>query len=240
MVGRPVIPFDGLARGLFAMKPFIRPMIVMSLILLVPIVPFLLFGATFEAWVERWSEQPSSGPMTAAIIIGLLATDILLPTPSSMISTLGGWQLGWLGGTLASWVGMTLGAVIGFVLARRWGRPLALWFSREDDLDRMQGLSQRFGPAVLIISRGVPVLAEASVLLMGIHQLSWRRFLPAVLLSNLGIAFAYSAFGKYAERNQLLPLALGVSIALPVLLATMMTRLLPVSPKEETTKNDES
>ncbi len=209
------------------MKPFIRPMIVMSLILLVPIVPFLLFGADFESWVDDWSQQPYSKPATAAIIIGLLATDILLPTPSSMISTLGGWQLGVIGGTLASWIGMTLGAVIGFLLARRWGRPLAAWLSSEEDLDRMHGLSQRFGPAVLIFSRGVPVLAEASVLLMGIHQLSWKRFLPAVVLSNLGIAFAYSAFGDYAEENQWLPLALGVSIALPVLLATMVARFFP-------------
>jgi len=208
------------------MKPFIRPMIVMSLILLVPIVPFLLFGADFETWVEQWSEQPYSTPMTAAIVIALLASDILLPTPSSMISTLGGWQLGWFGGTLASWAGMTLGAVIGFALARRWGRPFALWLSTEEDLDRMRGLSQRFGPAVLIFSRGVPVLAEASVLLMGIHQLSWQRFFLAVVSSNLGIAFAYSAFGDYAQQNQWLPLALGVSIALPVLLAFTVQRWL--------------
>ena len=226
------------------MKPFIRPMIVMSLILLVPIVPFLLFGADFEAWVEHWSQQPYSKPATALIIIGLLATDILLPTPSSMISTLGGWQLGVVGGTLASWVGMTLGAVIGFALARRWGRPFVLWLSREEDLQRMHGLSQRFGPAVLIVGRGVPVLAEASVLLMGMHHLSWRRFLPAVLLSNLGIAFAYSAFGDFAEQHQWLPLALGVSIALPVLLATMVTRFLSnsrtTSPlASETTNHDE-
>lgn len=209
------------------MKPFIRPMIVMSLILLVPIMPFLLFGANFEAWVKQWSEEPYSKPVTALVIVGLLATDILLPTPSSMISTLGGWQLGVIGGTLASWIGMTLGAVIGFALARRWGRPFALWMSSEEDLERMHRLSQRFGPAVLIVGRGVPVLAEASVLLMGIHRLSWRRFMPAVLLSNLGIAFAYSAFGDFAEHNQWLPLALGVSIALPVLLATMVSRFLP-------------
>lgn len=226
------------------MKPFIRPMIVMSLILLVPIVPFLLFGANFEAWVVQWSKHPYSQPATALVIIGLLATDILLPTPSSMISTLGGWQLGIVGGTLASWIGMSLGAIIGFLLARRQGRPLALWLSSEEDLDRMHGLSQRFGPVVLVFGRGVPVLAEASVLLMGIHQLSWRRFLPAVLLSNLGIAFAYSAFGNYAEQNQWLPLALGVSIALPVLLATMVGRFLPstrttLSHETDTTARDE-
>ena len=84
------------------MKSFIRPMLVMSLILLVPIVPFLLFGTDFEAWVKHWSEQSYSKPATALIIVGLLATDILLPTPSSMLSTLGGWQLGIIGGTIGA------------------------------------------------------------------------------------------------------------------------------------------
>ena len=43
---------------------------------------------------------------------------------------------------------------------------------------------------------------------------------------NLGIAFAYSAFGDYAQQNQWLPLALGVSIALPVVLAFAVQRWL--------------
>lgn len=211
------------------MRPFIRPMIVMSLILALPIVPFLLFGEQFTAWFERWKQQPSSVPTTAAIIIGLLASDILLPTPSSMISTFGGWYLGWWLGTIVSWIGMSLGATIGFGLAKTWGRPVALWLARESDLERLRDLSARFGPAVLVLTRGVPVLAEASVLLMGIHQLAWRHFLPAVLLSNLGIALAYSAFGDYAEQHQWLPLALGVSIALPVLLAAVVQRWLMAS-----------
>jgi membrane protein DedA with SNARE-associated domain len=79
--------------------------------------------------------------------------------------------------------------------------------------------SGRLGPLLLVLGRGVPVLAEATVLLCGMHGLSWRRFLPPVLLSNLGLAIAYAAFGQLAERYQWLPLALAVSIALPVLMA---------------------
>lgn len=111
--------------------------------------------------------------------------------------------------------------MLGFALARKWGRSFVLWFSTEKELDRMKRLNDRHGPGALVIARGVPVLAEASVLLMGVHGLSWRRFLPPVLLSNLGIAFAYSKFGAYAEQHQWLPLALGVSIALPVFLTTI-------------------
>lgn len=209
------------------MRELLRTLPLMCIVLLVPVLPFLFFGDQFEDWLRRFAEgRPSDSAATAAVV-GLLATDILLPVPSSVISTLSGWQLGWWRGTLATWIGMNLGAMIGFLLARRWGQPLALWFSKAEDLERMRRVSDRYGPYVLAVTRAVPVFAEASVLIAGIHGLSWRRFLPAVLLSNLGIAVAYAAFGDYAQRHQWLPLALAVAIAIPVLVASAAHRWLP-------------
>jgi 3-dehydroquinate synthase len=52
----------------------------------------------------------------------------------------------------------------------------------------MDNLGQRFGSGILVITRALPILAEAAVLLMGTVDLPWRQFLPAVMLSNLGIA----------------------------------------------------
>lgn len=209
------------------MRELFRTLPLMCVVLLVPVIPFLFFGGRLEDWLRGVAEDPPSMMTTAALVISLLATDILLPIPSSVISTLSGWQLGWWRGTLATWVGMNLGATIGFALARRWGQPFALWFSKGEDLEKMRQVSDRFGPTVLVLTRAMPVFAEASVLIAGIHRLSWRRFLPAVALSNLGIAIAYSVFGDYAERHQWLPLALGVSVAVPVLVAAIAKRFLP-------------
>ena len=204
------------------MKSMLRSISLVSVVLLVPVVPFLLFGPTLEAWAERIVREPMPIWMSALAVVGLLSTDILLPVPSSVISTLGGWQLGWQAGTLFSWIGMNAGAALGFGLARRWGRPFALRLSRSEDLGKMQLLSDRYGPFVLVLTRAVPILAEASVLLLGIHRLAWRRFLPPILLSNLGIALAYSAFGNVAQRYDWLPLALGVAVAMPVVLAMLL------------------
>ena len=209
------------------MRELIRSLPLMCGVLLVPIIPFLFFGQRLEDWLRGMAENPPSDLVVSAWVIGLLSTDIFLPVPSSVIGTMSGWQLGWWRGTLATWTGMTLGAVLGFAMARRWGRTLALWFSKEKDLDRVRGLSDRFGPLILVITRGMPVLAEATVLMSGIHGLSWRKFLPAVLLSNLGIAVAYSVFGDYAEQHQWLPLALGVAVAVPILIAALGQRFLP-------------
>lgn len=203
------------------MRELLRPMLPMIVILAIPIVPFVLFGTQVESWFAAWKESPPAAPIVAAVVIGLLATDILLPIPSSVVATLAGYQLGAVGGTAATWAGMTLGAVTGFALARKFGPPFVSWLTRHADLARTKSLTDRFGPLVLVLGRGVPVLAEATVLLMGMHGLSWRRFLPPVLLANFGLALAYAVFGEVAQRNGLLPLALGVSIALPVVMVAL-------------------
>jgi len=193
-------------------------MLPMIVVLAVPIVPFLLFGQRVDAWLEHWRQQPPAWPLVAAVVIVLLATDVFLPIPSSLVSTLAGSQLGAIGGTAASWVGMSSGAILGFAIARRFGPALVAWMTRADDLRRAAALIERWGPLLLVLGRGVPVLAEATVLLFGMHGLTWRRFLPPVLLANLGLALAYSLFGELAHQYHSLPLALGVAIALPVLM----------------------
>lgn len=209
------------------MRELFRTLPLMCVVLLVPIVPFLFLGGHVDDWLRGLAENPPEPVATFALIVGLLATDILLPIPSSVISTLSGWQLGWFWGTLATWLGMNSGAMIGFALSRRYGRAFALYFSRGRDLEQIREVSDRYGPLVLVLTRAMPVFAEASVLMAGIHQLAWRRFLPAVVVSNLGIAIAYAAFGDYAERNQWLPLALAISIAVPVVVAGLARRWLP-------------
>jgi membrane protein DedA with SNARE-associated domain len=192
-------------------------MLPMFVVLAVPIVPFLIFGqAGVERAIENWRQNPPPPLFVAAAVISLLATDIFLPIPSSLVSTLAGWQLGALAGTAASWAGMTLGAALGFALAQWFGQPAVAWLTRPGDLARTRLLAERFGPALLVLGRGVPVLAEATVLLLGMHGMSWRQFLPPVLLANLGLALAYSVFGQVAERYQWLPLALAIAIAFPV------------------------
>ncbi len=203
------------------MQSILRPLIVITIVLLVPIVPFLFFGARLEAWFDDWAQRTTAPETIAMCVAGLLATDIFLPVPSSLVSTFAGATLGTLMGTAACWAGMSIGAILGFAVARRWGRPLAERFSRPEDLERMAQASRRYGPAVLIVARALPVLAEASVLLMGIHLLPWKKFLPAVLLSNLGIALAYAAFGTVAQQHEWLALALGISVAVPLLFTSV-------------------
>jgi uncharacterized membrane protein YdjX (TVP38/TMEM64 family) len=198
-------------------RRLLRPLVLIAVALAIPILPFLGFGAALEQRMTEWVSQAVSPAAVACLVIGLLAVDILLPVPSSLVSTISGKMLGFFAGTATSWMGMTLGAVVAFWLVRVCGRPLARRFSSDEDLARMDGLAGRFGVLVLVLTRPIPIFAEASVLLMGTTRLSWWKFLIAIGLSNLGISAAYAALGDRAQ----LPIALAASIILPLLAATI-------------------
>ena len=138
-----------------------RPLLLVILVLLVPIVPFLIAGDRIEAWTLNWLDSCPEPWLLAAATAAILASDIFLPVPSSLVSTLAGAQLGILSATLASWIGLTLGGAIGFGLARRFGRPLVRQFSSASDLEYMERTGSRLGVWMLAATRPLPVLAEA-------------------------------------------------------------------------------
>ncbi len=200
-----------------------RPLLLVTLVLLVPIVPFVIAGDRIEAWTLAWLESRPEPWLLTVATAAILASDIFLPVPSSLVSTLAGAQLGILPATLASWVGLTAGGAIGFALARRCGRPLVRRFSSAGDVAAINAAGLRLGIWLLAATRPLPVLAEATVLLLGTTEMPWRVFLPALALSNLGLAAAYSILGSLAWDHGAMPLALAASVAVP-LLATAAAR----------------
>jgi uncharacterized membrane protein YdjX (TVP38/TMEM64 family) len=202
-------------------RSFFRLCVWIIVVLAIPILPFVGFGDAMEQRFTGWIEAAISPGTVVMLVVGSLTADIFLPVPSSFVIAFSGRMLGFWGGMAVSWCGMTLGAVAAFGLVRAFGRPMAQRFATMNELNRVDAMAARVGILVLVLTRPVPILAEAAVLLMGTTLLSWRRFLVAVGLSNLGIAAAYAALGDSAKW----PVALLASIALP-LLAGGIARLL--------------
>ncbi len=63
--------------------------------------------------------------------------------------------------------------------------------------------------------RALPDVSEALTAVLGAAGLAWRQFLPALTLSNLGIAAVYAVFGHLARSEGQLLAALVASIVLP-------------------------
>lgn len=211
------------------MSRILRSTIILSAVLAVPVIPLLVLGLSFEDRVNDWLSAERSPAVHFLLIAGILATDIFLPVPSSAVSTYaGGSGLGMWPAVAASWLGMTVGAMLGFGLARMFGERFTARFAGERDLDQMAAMSRRFGPLAIVMTRALPILAEACVLLMGATGLTWKRFLPAMAFSNLVVSITYAGFGVYFEGTDALPAAVVASGTIPLAMALLARKWMPV------------
>jgi uncharacterized membrane protein YdjX (TVP38/TMEM64 family) len=189
----------------------------------VPLVPFLLFGTRLDHSIAKWLDPRPAPVVLAAAEVVVLAVDLLLPVPSSMVATLGGAELGIAAGTACAWLGMTAGSLAGWWLGRGTGsRALAgLEPAEYESLERQR---RRLGPLFVVLSRPLPLVAEAASLLAGATGMRLRDFLPAAAAGNLAIALVWSVAGATGAGADALQWAIVGSLAVPALAAWLVGR----------------
>ncbi len=192
----------------------VRWTIMVVVVLALILIPFAIWGQAMDQWVFTRLDV-SASPWLAVLVGGLLAGDVILPVPSSVLSTASGALFGFVPGALVSAAGMTIGCGFAYALGASLGRPAARRWVNEDGLRQVEGLWSRYGDRALVLTRAVPVLAEASTLLAGVGRVPLGRFFALVTLSNVGISLAYAAVGAYAAGVQSFLLAFAGAVVLP-------------------------
>lgn len=165
-------------------------------------LPFLLVG---ELPGERWLSANDDRAMHFALVgAGLLAADVVLPIPSSVVGTMLGARLGFAAGLAATFAGLMA------------GQSLAYFISR--GLLRSRSVAVPAAPmmVVVIISRPVPVLAEAVVLSAGAARMSWPKFMVACATGNLLYAGVLALNGAQWVPGALIGPGLLLAMLLPV------------------------
>ena len=176
------------------------------------LVPFLLLeGQVLKAAGGLFGAGGQAGALLALAIVALFAADVVLPVPSSLVSVAAVALFGWLGGLLI-WIGMTIGCGLGYWLGSRAGRPLAQRFIGPDEVARAERIAGELGPATLVLTRAVPVLAEAATVAAGLAAMPLRRFALATGLANAGIALLYAALGSAAAGSFAMLFAAAVAV----------------------------
>lgn len=197
------------------MKPWLRWTLLTCLVLALILIPFALWEDAITAWSTRLL-APTAGRVTlAVVVIFLLASDVLLPVPSSFVSAGAVSLLGALQGGLCIALGMTLGAWLGYALGRWGGEPLALRVAGPLELERARRMMDTRGNWVVLVCRGFPVLAEASTLLAGATRVRLMGFAVATTLGNVGLAAAYALIGVLNLSGVwalLAPFAFGIAV----------------------------
>ena len=146
-------------------------------------------------WLNR------GGVWAAALGVGLLIADVVLPVPSSLVMVAHGALFGVVGGTLLSLLGSTGAAMFGFWIGRRGGRLLESLVTAEERA-RADLLLDRWGALAIIVTRPIPLLAETVAIMAGASPVGWGRTVLAALAGSLPPALLYALTGAAVASFQ--------------------------------------
>ncbi len=196
-----------------------------AILLAIIIVPFVLFGTSLEAWTFGLMDAERSKPFIAIMGTLLLASDVVLPVPSTVIAAGLGAMLGAPVGIAVTALGLTIGCAIGYTLGRMLGHDFAERELGKADFAYLSQLLARYGLPLLALARPVPVLAEASVIAAGVLGLRASTVLLVTGLANVGFATVYAGLGASAEGLTGFLLAFGLSLAIPAVALFVASRV---------------
>ena len=163
-----------------------------------------VWGITDAGAATTWlADAGVGGAMTIAL---LLAADIFLPVPSSLVMILSGAAFGVWGGAFLSLAGSIGGEWIGFELARKFGVSLSTRLVGDQDMADMRAVMARHGAVAVLVTRALPVVMETMSLVAGLSAMKRSTFLTTSLVGTLPVAFAYSYAGALSRQmNNVIP-----------------------------------
>jgi len=152
-------------------------------------IPFLAEDPAFLLSQKKW--------VAGLTGVGLLWVDVIAPVPSSVVMLANGMLFGSVGGTLLSVAGGFGAALVGYWIGSR-GEDVGKNWLGEKSLARVNAFLLKHGMIAVIVSRPIPVLAEAITIIAGISRMPMRTFSFGVLLGLLPTALIYAVAGACA------------------------------------------
>jgi uncharacterized membrane protein YdjX (TVP38/TMEM64 family) len=137
----------------------------------------------------------------------LLAADVFLPIPSSLIMVLSGAAFGVWWGALLAFAGSIGGEWFGFEIARRYGTGLSSRFVGDpDEVRRLNQVLLKHGAAAVMVTRALPVVMETMSVVAGLSTMRRRTFLLASVVGTAPIVVVYAYAGAMSrETGSLVP-----------------------------------
>jgi uncharacterized membrane protein YdjX (TVP38/TMEM64 family) len=159
-----------------------------------------VLGIPVDTLIKQWMARAGTGGGAIAVMT-LLAADLFLPIPSSLIMVLSGAVFGVLWGSIFSLMGSIGGEWLGFELVRRYGRRASSKMVGDDELERLGRVFARHGAAVVVVTRALPVVMETMSVVAGLSKMNRSSFLVASLLGTAPIVVVYAYAGAVSRQT---------------------------------------
>lgn len=164
-----------------------------------------ILGISLEPLARSW--MVNAGAAGAATVVALLAVDIFIPVPSSVVMVLSGAAFGVLWGSILAFIGSVGGEWLGFELARNYGTALSTRFiGDEAERQRLNRILMKHGAAAVAVTRALPVVMETMSVVAGLSTMKRSTFLAASTIGTLPIVVVYAYAGaKSKEMDSVVP-----------------------------------
>ena len=179
------------------MKPLLKVFLVLAAFFTATLVVIKLTGVLTVEQIENWLIQAKAlSPFyVGSVVVLLLFADLFIAVPTLTVTVFAGYFLGHLYGTVAALIGITSAGVCGYILSRYYGDSI-LRYVVKDNEKREDAIRtfQRHGFVMILLSRALPMLPEATACLSGMTRMPFIKFLAAWLISGV----PYVAIAAYA------------------------------------------
>ncbi|NQW30513.1 MAG: VTT domain-containing protein [Ignavibacteria bacterium] len=191
------------------MKNFVLPLVITAILI---IVIFVIFGS-FENSISIYLEELKTNPQQYAVYsLLVLTSDIVLPVPSSIVMYLNGFVLGTAAGTALSFGSLMVSSLIGYYLGKAFG------IKRNSEAhDKSKSLLHTYGPIIVLVTRGIPILSESVCFVCGYNNMPLPRYLMLNAIGFFPICVLYAYLGEAGGSQDSFLLALSVSVCITAL-----------------------
>lgn len=180
---------------------------------------WMLWGGSWEtrftlqggiAWLQE------SGSWAWAAGIGLLAADLFLPVPGTVVMSALGFLYGTLIGGIVAAAGSMTAGLLGYGIGRCLGERTARRLLGDRDFDKGRALFSQGGGWLVALSRALPILPEVVSCTAGLVRMPFRKFVLSLACGSLPMGFLFAAIG--AAGHAAPGWAIAFSLAVPALL----------------------
>jgi uncharacterized membrane protein YdjX (TVP38/TMEM64 family) len=202
----------------------LRIVLLVLTVLAVLAVPAILFGDRFEDQLDGAKALEfvrAQGAWSAAVGVGLICADLIVPLPSPAIMAAMGLIYGpVLGGAIASF-GSFLAGLLGYTLCRAIGPRAASWIAGPKQIERLSEFFESNGMWAIAVSRFIPAVPEILSCLAGLTRMPLGRFATGNLIGSVLVGFLNAYFGARGETDPastVAVVAVAPYVALPIFL----------------------
>lgn len=175
------------------MKSITYPLAISISIVLITFAIFDKMDINFSDVLHQLKEHPIQYGIASFMV---LASDIVLPVPSSIVLYINGYFLGVLFGALVSISGLMVGCIIGYFL----GKASSNIFKSERN-KKADPILELYGPPAIFLTRGIPILSESICFVCGYNKVNFKHYLLFNFIGYLPICLLHAIFGNLGYQS---------------------------------------